>query len=202
VGNFLTITEMKIFISSVQKEIAAERKASAAYLAGDSLLRRFFETFLFERDVPDSDRQPDVVYLSKYIERMGTGTRDMIRKCRAAGLPEPEFTLTNSFVTTIRKPLAAGKTPEQDPAAGQVAGQVTGLLMSIGEGAWSKKELMDSLNLKGRDNFEKLYLTPALGSKLIEMTIPDKPNSRLQKYQITGKGRVLLAQIRNAGERK
>ena len=56
---------MKIFISSVQKEFAAERKALAEYLSGDPLLRRFFETFLFERDVPASDRRPDAVYLDE-----------------------------------------------------------------------------------------------------------------------------------------
>ena len=56
---------MKIFISSVQKEFAAERRALAAYLAGNPLLRRFFETFLFERDVPASDRRPDAVYLDE-----------------------------------------------------------------------------------------------------------------------------------------
>ena len=31
------------------------------------------------------------LYLAHYIERAGTGTLDMIRLCRAAGLPEPEF---------------------------------------------------------------------------------------------------------------
>ncbi|WP_051822150.1 Fic family protein [Desulfonatronum thiodismutans] len=36
---------MKIFISSVQKEFAAERKALAAYLSGDPMLRRFFDAF-------------------------------------------------------------------------------------------------------------------------------------------------------------
>ena len=56
---------MKIFISSVQKEFAVERKALAEYLSGDPLLRRFFETFLFERDVPASDRRPDAVYLDE-----------------------------------------------------------------------------------------------------------------------------------------
>jgi hypothetical protein len=56
---------MKIFISSVQKEFAAERKALAGYLSADPLLRRFFETFLFERDIPASDRRPDQVYLDE-----------------------------------------------------------------------------------------------------------------------------------------
>lgn len=29
--------------------------------------------------------------------------------------------------------------------------------------------------------------------ELIEMTLPGKPNSRLQKYRLTNKGKVLLA---------
>jgi ATP-dependent DNA helicase RecG len=31
------------------------------------------------------------LFLAHYIERAGTGTLDMIRLCREAGLPEPEF---------------------------------------------------------------------------------------------------------------
>jgi ATP-dependent DNA helicase RecG len=31
-----------------------------------------------------------------------------------------------------------------------------------------------------------------LANKTIEYTLPEKPNSRLQKYRITGKGRKLL----------
>ncbi len=57
----------KIFISSVQKELADERAAIRDYVRGDALLRRFFEVFLFE-DLPASDRRADKVYLEE-VER-------------------------------------------------------------------------------------------------------------------------------------
>ena len=53
---------LKIFISSVQKEFAQERKAVRDFLRGDPLLRRFFDVFLFE-DVPAKDRRADELYL-------------------------------------------------------------------------------------------------------------------------------------------
>jgi hypothetical protein len=58
-----------IFISSVQKELAAERRALKDYIQGDPLLRRFFDVFLFE-DLPASDRRPDGVYLDE-VDRCG-----------------------------------------------------------------------------------------------------------------------------------
>lgn len=51
-----------IFVSSVQKELAAERSALKEYVHNDPLLRRFFEVFLFE-DTPAADRRADRVYL-------------------------------------------------------------------------------------------------------------------------------------------
>lgn len=56
---------LKVFISSVQREFTKERKALGEYLSADPLLRRFFETFLFERDVPAKDRKPHDVYLNE-----------------------------------------------------------------------------------------------------------------------------------------
>ena len=41
------------------------------------------------------------LYLTQYIERMGTGTGDMIRRCAEHGLPEPGFSYRDGFVTTI-----------------------------------------------------------------------------------------------------
>ncbi|WOX56408.1 DUF4062 domain-containing protein [uncultured Methanoculleus sp.] len=41
--------------------------------------------------VPGNPLLAEPMYLAGYIERMGTGTRDMIRHCIEAGLPEPDF---------------------------------------------------------------------------------------------------------------
>ena len=56
------------------------------------------------------------------------------------------------------------------------------------DGDKSVVEMMERLGLKDRHNFNERYLQPALSLGLVEMTIPDKPNSRLQRYRITEKG--------------
>lgn len=61
---FMVNIPLKIFISSVQKELAEERKEIKAFIEGDPLLCRFFTVFLFE-DLPASDRRADSVYLAE-----------------------------------------------------------------------------------------------------------------------------------------
>jgi predicted transcriptional regulator len=59
----------------------------------------------------------------------------------------------------------------------------------------SRAELMSVLALKDRMHFANDYLRPALEADLIQYTIPDKPNSRLQQYRLTEKGRAALASL-------
>lgn len=54
----------RIFISSVQREFAKERKALAEYVRRDAILGRFFDVFLFE-EVPAQERRADGVYLAE-----------------------------------------------------------------------------------------------------------------------------------------
>ena len=42
------MTTTSIFISSVQKELAEERRALKAFIESDALLRRYFTVFLFK----------------------------------------------------------------------------------------------------------------------------------------------------------
>lgn len=48
--------------------------------------------------------------------------------------------------------------------------------------SYTSKELMELLDLKSRSSFRENYLLPAIKSGFIEMTLPDKPNSRNQRY--------------------
>lgn len=47
---------------------------------------------------------------------------------------------------------------------------------------YTGKTLMEKLGLKSREGFRRNYLRPAIDMNLIRMTIPDKPNSRNQRY--------------------
>jgi len=54
----------QIFVSSVQKELADERRAVCEFIKKDALLREYFSVFLFE-NLPASDRTPDGLYLEQ-----------------------------------------------------------------------------------------------------------------------------------------
>lgn len=74
-----------------------------------------------------------------------------------------------------------------DQASDQVTDQdkspVERLLLVLGDNTLSAIEIMEQLGLSHRPTFRNNYLNPALEQNLIEYTIPDKPNSKYQKYR-------------------
>ena len=60
----------------------------------------------------------------------------------------------------------------------------------------SRPQLQAALNLSQRVNFAVNYLRPALSAGLIEMTLPDKPRSKNQRYRLTPAGQSLAAQLK------
>jgi Fic family protein len=75
-------------------------------------------------------------------------------------------------------------TPQVAP---QVTPQVRELLQAL-DGEMNRDCLQTALGLRDRKNFRLRYLAPALADGLIEMTIPGRPNSRLQEYRLTPGG--------------
>ena len=108
--------------------------------------------------------------------------------------PDVRFTqVAGIFITEFPRPIHAENTPSEASVTPQVtppvappvahappvAPQVMMLLQSI-NGECSREELQELLALSDREHFRKSYLIPALAATLIERTLPDKPNSRLQ----------------------
>ena len=54
----------------------------------------------------------------------------------------------------------------------------------------SRKEMQEFMGLAGRRNFSEKYIKPLLEAGKVEMTIPDKPNSRKQKYKKVNSKRI------------
>ena len=121
------MSPLRIFISSVQVMLFADRLEvrNPGRLPPSLTLEKLREA---HRSVPGNPLLAESLYLTEYIERMGTGTLDMIRRCVEAGLAEPEFAVTDGFVTTIRRAAASGQ------VTGRTAGQVTGQVGAQSEG--------------------------------------------------------------------
>jgi hypothetical protein len=54
--------------------------------------------------------------------------------------------------------------------------------------------LMEIAGRADRTKFRNQVLAPLLENDLVQMTIPDKPRSSKQRYQLTDKGRGILAE--------
>jgi hypothetical protein len=72
---------------------------------------------------------------------------------------------------------------QSDQDTDHVSDQVKRLSDALGTETFSALELMGLLDLRHRPTFRKNYLRPALEAGLIEMTLPQTPNARGQKYR-------------------
>ncbi|GHU18910.1 hypothetical protein AGMMS50243_09820 [Betaproteobacteria bacterium] len=89
--------------------------------------------------------------------------------------------------------------PVTDPVVDPVTDPVNQLLLQVANGPLSPSAIQAALGLKHRPTFRANYLYPALEGGFIEMTLPDKPASRLQKYRLTVVGRAVLLQLESIG---
>lgn len=162
---------------------------------------------------PPNPLLAEPLYLAGFIERLGTGIPDMIHSCVAAGLRAPELVQEEEFRVTLWRKIA-----KTDPVADQLTDQVkeqvgeqvspqvtmqdtmqdamqvtmqVKQLVSVLDGVVSRDLLQEKTNIQNRDYFRMAYINKALEFELIEMTIPDKPTSKNQKYRLTAKGKAL-----------
>ncbi|MFM7166933.1 MAG: Fic family protein [Planctomycetaceae bacterium] len=57
----------------------------------------------------------------------------------------------------------------------------------------TRQELQEILGLKHEEHFREAYVVPALTAGYIQMTVPEKPRSKNQRYRLTSRGQRVVA---------
>ena len=106
--------------------------------------------------------------------------------------------------TATGQVLAGGPGTVQDTVqvtvqdAVQVPHRVEQLVAAL-TGEMSRTQLQTALKLKNRAHFAVALLQPALEAGLVEMTLPDTPTSRQQRYRRTAAGEALARRATGKG---
>ena len=143
-------------------------------------------------------------------EQWGSGVRRIFAMAQAQGLPTPSLleiatgVRLSVMLTQVHTLDVAQGAPglrlaheaiENLSASAQVSEQVAKLLLHCAAQPCSKQELLVVLGLSNAYLNYKRHIVPLLEQGLIAMTLPDKPQSRLQRYRLTPQGQALLAAL-------
>ena len=122
----------------------------------------------------------------EYVQEFGEGVDRLYEVMEAAGLPQPEYKVEAFMLyATIRNTKLGGNCGGTTPVTTTVIATDTSTVATIlafCAQPKSREEIMTMCGLKNKNHFIKAHLKPLLESGQLRMTIPDKPNSRNQKY--------------------
>ncbi len=123
------------------------------------------------------------------IERWGRGTQVIVEECQRAGRSEPSYSLKGGcFVVTF--PAGAGSEPEPEsrpesgPESRPESDLARGVLQALQDGPLGKAEIAKALGHRSISASLNRTIRQMLAAGSIAFTLPEKPNSRLQKYQL------------------
>jgi len=158
-------------------------------------------------------RNPAIAMAMRRIamcEQAGTGLRMMREAWQSLGHPSPTYKNDRAWkafelfipgldkevdmASDLMKAMFGGKPSTQSATQSPTRSgdPVRRLLAALVRGELASSDLREALGIKHRPTFRDNYLHPALKAGLIEYTVPDKPQSRLQKCRLTEKGRASL----------
>lgn len=139
------------------------------------------------------------------IEQWGSGVRRIFREAQELGLPEPQIIELGLRVRVVVRLAQALPTVLSEPA--ELAPEETAarlesrlksalaarVMLLLAEAEAGKAQLAQSLGHQTVSGELHKQAKRLMAQGLIEMTLPHKPNSRLQKYRLTPTGHALLS---------
>ncbi len=155
---------------------------------------------------PSSPPNPSIAHVffrSGEIETWGRSIERIFNACKEVGTPKPivefdgtgltmEFRFSEDYQKTFGSTLALNEVPSGlESGLESMMGRV---LKALERTTLSKAELAFALGHTSISSKLNLRVSELLSHQMIERTLPDKPNSRLQKYRLTHQGKAWLAQ--------
>jgi len=122
-----------------------------------------------------------------WAEAKGTGLRTTEKQLLREGYPGPEYlndVKNDTFTFVLRHHSAEALKTGTDQVTDQVAETVDrrALALDYCRTPRSLREIMSHLGLRHKPNFIERVLKPLMDKGLIAMTVPEKPQSKFQKY--------------------
>ncbi len=159
------------------------------------------QTSNFLKNVPRNPLLFGIFHRMDLVEKIGSGIKRIRQMCRDYEVAEPVFEVSEHWVTTTFNRPTGQVTdevisevlsqPESQPESLEV--RVLSLLKNE---PLSKSALSTGLEQKEVSGQLNKVIRLLLANEAIEYTIPEKPKSRLQKYQLAQKGKNLLGKWR------
>ena len=121
----------------------------------------------------------EYIPIESQIEKFQDEYYDAIAKCHVHGEPTAFIEFKLSQIDKILDDVSVQISEENEKLSESIKRLLEIMEYEI---PYTSKALMEKLGLKSREGFRRNYLHPAIELKLIRMTLPDKPNSRNQRY--------------------
>ena len=122
----------------------------------------------------------------KYVNMFNRGIQRVKNMLAENGNPEPYFDVSKitAFEVTIRPSWSLNLVSDGEKVTKSAtkSTEMMNEVIAFCQQPRSLTEIMKHLQLKHRNNAKYRYVDPLIEGGFIEMTIPDKPNSRNQKY--------------------
>ena len=122
----------------------------------------------------------------KYVNMFNRGIQRVKNLLKENGNPEPIFTVDKitAFEVTVRPSLSLNLVTSEEKVTKSVTKftETVNDIIAFCSTPRSMTEIMEHIGLKHRYNVKHRYIDPLIDSGVLMMTIPDKPNSRNQKY--------------------
>lgn len=128
------------------------------------------------------------------VEQWGSGVKRIFAEAQQQGLPEPTITEIATgirFTVRLREPVSVAgpekRTSEQEAQSrAQSQAHSEQILVQLTSAPLSANELATLLGLQSKTGAFKRAIKQLLEAGLIEYTLPDTAQSRLQKYRLAG----------------